>query len=58
LGGGGHECFSTVAIVVGIVVVIMVHFIHLLLGILPPFMHPLRLHYVEMFTKFYSGHGG
>ncbi|MDD2637968.1 MAG: V-type ATP synthase subunit I [Methanothrix sp.] len=58
LSGGGHEGFTTIAIVVGIVVLIMVHFINLLLGILSPFMHPLRLHYVEMFTKFYSGHGG
>jgi len=57
LSGGSHE-FTTIAIVVGIVVLIMVHFINLLLGILSPFMHPLRLHYVEMFTKFYSQHGG
>jgi V/A-type H+-transporting ATPase subunit I len=39
-------------------VLTVVHFINLLLGILSPFMHPLRLHYVEMFTKFYSQHGG
>jgi len=58
LSGGAHEGFTTIAIVVGIVVLIMVHFINLLLGILSPFMHPLRLHYVEMFTKFYSQHGG
>ena len=58
LSGGAHDGFTTIAIVVGIVVLIMVHFINLLLGILSPFMHPLRLHYVEMFTKFYSGHGG
>ncbi|MDF0590581.1 V-type ATP synthase subunit I [Candidatus Methanocrinis natronophilus] len=58
LSGGGHDGFTTIAIVVGIVVLITVHFINLLLGILSPFMHPLRLHYVEMFTKFYSGHGG
>jgi len=55
---GGSEEFTTIAIVVGTVVLIMVHFINLLLGILSPFMHPLRLHYVEMFTKFYSAHGG
>ena len=58
LSGGAHDGFTTIAIVVGIVVLIMVHFINLLLGILSPFMHPLRLHYVEMFTKFYSAHGG
>lgn len=58
LSGGAHEGFTTIAIVVGIVVLLMVHFINLLLGLLSPFMHPLRLHYVEMFTKFYSQHGG
>ena len=58
LSGGGHDGFTTIAIVVGIVVLVAVHFINLLLGILSPFMHPLRLHYVEMFTKFYSAHGG
>ena len=55
---GAHGVFTTMAIVIGIVVLIMVHFINLLLGVLSPFMHPLRLHYVEMFTKFYSQHGG
>ena len=60
LSGGVHESseYTMVAIVVGVVVLIVVHFINLLLGILAPFMHPLRLHYVEMFTKFYSQHGG
>lgn len=55
---GAHGAFTTMAIVIGVVVLIMVHFINLLLGLLSPFMHPLRLHYVEMFTKFYSQHGG
>jgi len=60
LSGGAHNSaeFSTLAIIVGIVILVAVHFINLLLGILSPFMHPLRLHYVEMFTKFYSAHGG
>ena len=58
LSGGEGKPLTTIAIVVGIVVLIVVHFINLLLGILSPFMHPLRLHYVEMFTKFYSAHGG
>ncbi|MHC1595025.1 MAG: V-type ATP synthase subunit I [Methanotrichaceae archaeon] len=58
LSGGAHAEFTTFAIVVGVGVLILVHFINLLLGILSPFMHPLRLHYVEMFTKFYSQHGG
>lgn len=56
LSGGEH--LTMVAYIVGVVVLLVVHFINLLLGILSPFMHPLRLHYVEMFTKFYSQHGG
>jgi V/A-type H+-transporting ATPase subunit I len=60
LSGGVHDSseFTFVAIAIGVVVLTVVHFINLLLGILAPFMHPLRLHYVEMFTKFYSQHGG
>ncbi|MHC1631707.1 MAG: V-type ATP synthase subunit I, partial [Methanotrichaceae archaeon] len=60
LSGGTTDSseFTTFAIVVGIVILALVHLVNLLLGILAPFMHPLRLHYVEMFTKFYSQHGG
>ncbi len=60
LSGGAHDSadFTIPAIVVGLIVLVVVHFINMLLGILSPFMHPLRLHYVEMFTKFYSAHGG
>ena len=60
LSGGAHNSadFTFIAIVVGLAVLVVVHFINMLLGILSPFMHPLRLHYVEMFTKFYSAHGG
>ncbi len=60
LSGGATNSaeFSIPAIIVGILVLTVVHFINMLLGILSPFMHPLRLHYVEMFTKFYSAHGG
>ena len=54
----GAESPTLIAIIVGVVILVVVHFINLLLGILSPFMHPLRLHYVEMFTKFYSAHGG
>ncbi len=60
LSGGATDSaeFSIPAIIVGVLVLLVVHFINFLLGILSPFMHPLRLHYVEMFTKFYSAHGG
>jgi len=55
---GGAESPTIIATIAGVVVLFLVHFINMLLGILSPFMHPLRLHYVEMFTKFYSAHGG
>jgi len=55
---GGAESPTIIATIVGLAVLVVVHFINMLLGILSPFMHPLRLHYVEMFTKFYSAHGG
>ncbi len=60
LSGGATDSaeFTIPAIIVGILILVVVHFINFLLGILSPFMHPLRLHYVEMFTKFYSAHGG
>ncbi len=60
LSGGATNSadFTIIAIIVGYIVLLAVHFINMLLGILSPFMHPLRLHYVEMFTKFYSAHGG
>jgi V/A-type H+-transporting ATPase subunit I len=55
---GGAESPTIPAAIAGLVILVAVHFINMLLGILSPFMHPLRLHYVEMFTKFYSAHGG
>ena len=60
LSGGATNSaeFSILGIIVGLAILFVVHFINFLLGILSPFMHPLRLHYVEMFTKFYSAHGG
>jgi V/A-type H+-transporting ATPase subunit I len=43
--------------VFAIVVFLFGHTINLLLGILAPGLHALRLHYVEFFMKFYKGGG-
>ncbi|MCD6403531.1 MAG: hypothetical protein J7K98_04375 [Candidatus Aenigmarchaeota archaeon] len=48
---------GTPGILVAIVVGVGFHFINLLLGILSPTIHGLRLHYVEFFGKFFEGGG-
>jgi len=48
---------SIVLIITGIVVFLMGHTLNTALGLLGSGLNPLRLHYVEFFTKFYRGGG-
>lgn len=51
------DVVGVLLIIVGVIILILGHALNVALGILGGALHPIRLHYVEFFTKFYQGGG-